>query len=92
MVAPIAAAAGGLLVEKVADEESIVNKAFKLTLLIGLALSIGLGVFLIYTLTGIFNDLVDVLRPVATGNTFLGAVLNGFLSVTVFGRIIKRSF
>ncbi len=92
MVAPIAAAAGGLLVEKVADEDSIVNTAFKLTVLIGLALAIGVGVFLIYTLTGVFNDLVDVIRPIATGGTFLGAVLNGALSVTVFGQVIKRSF
>lgn len=92
MVAPIAAAAGGLLVEKVADEDSIVNTAFKLTVLIGLALAIGVGVFLIYTLTGVFNDVVDVLRPIATGGTFLGSVLNAYLSVSVFGQVIKRSF
>ena len=92
MVAPIAAAAGGVLVEKIADEDSIVNTAFKLTVLIGLALAIAVGVFLIYTLTGVFQEVVDTLRPIATGGTFLGSVLNAALSVSVFGQIIKRSF
>lgn len=86
MPGPIAAAAGGVLIEKVSDEDSIVNTAFKLTVLIGLALAVAVGVFLIYTLTGVFNDIVNVLEPIATSGSFLGTVFTAIITPTIFGR------
>ena len=86
MAAPIVAAAGGVLVEKVSDEDSIVNTAFKLTVLIGLALAVGVGVFLIYTLTGIFNDIVAIIEPIVSGGSFLGTVFTALITPTIFGR------
>ena len=41
-------------------EDGLVNQAFKLTILIGLALSIGVGLYLIYNLTDILGDLGNI--------------------------------
>jgi hypothetical protein len=95
MVAPIVASAGGVLVEKASDEDSIINTAFKFTLLIGLAIAIGLGIFLIYQLTSIFQGFIDIIEPIingsATGISLLGLGVNVLLNSTIFGQIIKRS-
>ncbi len=95
MVAPIVASAGGVLVEKASDEDSIINTAFKFTLLIGLAIAIGLGIFLIYQLTSIFQGFIDIIEPFtngsATGISLLGLGVNVLLNSTIFGQIIKRS-
>lgn len=96
MPGPIAAAAGGVLIEKVSDEDSIVNTAFKFTLLIGLALAIGLGIFLILKLTTFLDD---PLGSILGSNTFgwvgpvnpSGILVNAFLSTTIFGRVFKRA-
>jgi len=96
MAAPIVAAAGGVLVEKVSDEDSIVNTAFKFTLLIGIFITIGLGLFLIYELTSIFDGLTDtinnLLNPFGFGAGFgesgsiFGLALTALLNPTIFGR------
>lgn len=94
MVGPIAAAAGGVLIEKVSDEDSIVNTAFKFTLLIGLFIAIGLGLFLIYELTSIFDALSDTingfLSPLTGGDgeggSIFGLTLTALLTPTIFGR------
>lgn len=86
MAAPIVAAAGGVLVEKVSDEDSIVNTAFKLTVLIALALAVGVGVFLIYSLTGFFNDIVAIIEPIVASGSFLGTVFTAIITPTIFGR------
>lgn len=94
MAGPIAAAAGGVLIEKVADEDSIVNTAFKFTLLIGMFISIGLGIFLIYELTSIFDAfsdrINDLLSPLTGGDgeggSIFGLALTALLTPTIFGR------
>jgi len=55
----IAATAGTAVVQSATKEDGIVNQAFKLTVLIGLALAIGVGLFLLYNLTTILNDIGD---------------------------------
>jgi len=94
MAGPIAAAAGGVLIEKVADEDSIVNTAFKFTLLIGMFIAIGLGIFLIYELTSIFDALSDRLNNIFSpltggdgeGGSIFGLALTALLTPTIFGR------
>jgi hypothetical protein len=97
MPGPIAAAAGGVLIEKVSDEDSIVNTAFKFTLLIGMFITIGLGLFLIYELTSIFDALTDtinnLLNPFGFGGggfgesgSIFGLTLTALLNPTIFGR------
>jgi len=94
MPGPIAAAAGGVLIEKVSDEDSIVNTAFKFTLLIGLAIAIGLGIFLIYKLTSIFDGTIAAVTDTGSdlflvgGVSPVGVLINGVLSSTLFGRAL----
>ena len=94
MPGPIAAAAGGILIEKAADEDSIVNTAFKFTLLIGLAIAIGLGIFLIFKLTSFLDDPLGSISASSFGwvgpVTPSGILVNAFLSSTIFGRAFKR--
>lgn len=88
MVGPIAATAGGILIEKASDEDSIVNTAFKLTVLIGLFITIGVGIFLIYQLTSIFQDLTgtidNILNPAGGGSIF-GLAFTALITPTLFG-------
>lgn len=94
MAGPIAAAAGGVLIEKVADEDSIVNTAFKFTLLIGMFIAIALGLFLIYQLTSILDGVIEsinnLLSPLTGGDgeggSIFGLALTAFLTPTIFGR------
>ena len=51
----IATAATTQVIASASDDEGLVNQAFKLTIIIGLALAIGVGIFLIWQLTSIFN-------------------------------------
>ena len=57
MVAPIVAAAAPAVISSATDENGLVNQAFKLTIIIALALSIGVGIFLIWQLTSIFSSI-----------------------------------
>lgn len=82
----IATAATTQVIASATDDEGLVNKAFKLTIIIGLALAIGVGVFLIYQLTTFFDGLsfstitdiggsilyeLPVIGPLATAGTFV---------------------
>lgn len=51
----IATAATTQVIASASDNEGLVNQAFKLTIIIGLALAIGTGIFLIWQLTNIFE-------------------------------------
>jgi hypothetical protein len=82
----IATAATTHVIASATDDEGLINQAFKLTMIIGLALAIGVGVFLIYQLTTFFDGLsftsirtltgsiiyeLPVVGPLATAGTFL---------------------
>lgn len=84
----IATAATTAAVSSATDSEGLINQAFKLTMIIGLALAIGVGVFLIYQLTTFFDGLsfssisnitgtilyeLPVIGPLATAGTFLAS-------------------
>lgn len=61
MVAPvIASAIGSKAVDSATTDGGLVNQAFKLTVLIALALAIGVGIFLIWRLTGVFAGVFSV--------------------------------
>ena len=85
----VAAAAGTAVVNSAQDDEGLVNQAFKITVLIALALAVGVGLFLVWKLTSIFAGLVAAVTPVfelvtSTGG-FLGAVGTTFLSAATGG-------
>lgn len=61
----VVATAGVMAAQSATKEDGLVNQAFKLTILIGLALSIGVGLYLIYNLTDILGDLGNIV----TGKT-----------------------
>lgn len=64
MVAPIASALAPVVVQSATDSDGLVNQAFKITVLIGLALSITVGVFLIYQLTDILGEAAETVGGV----------------------------
>ena len=66
----IAATAGTAVVQSATKEDGLVNQAFKITVLIALALSIGVGLFLLYNLTSILSDVGDA------GKGFVRGVLD----------------
>jgi hypothetical protein len=86
----VAAAAGTAVVNSASNEEGLVNQAFKITILIALALAVGVGLFLVWKLTSVFAGLVASIAPLfnlvtdtggilgAVGTTFLSASLGGF--------------
>jgi len=90
----IATAATTALVSSAQDDESLINKGFKLAVLIGLALAIGVGVFLIYTLSSIFEPLINLVSNapgflgVLWNLTPLGGITTGatYLLTSAFGR------
>jgi hypothetical protein len=63
----IAATAGTAVVQSATKEDGIVNQAFKITVLIGLALAIGVGIFLLYNLTTILNDVGEAGKGLIRG-------------------------
>ena len=78
----IAATAGTAVVQSATKEDGIVNQAFKLTVLIGLGLAIGIGIYLIYNLTGILQD---IFTPVTATFKALGPVTDIILAPITFG-------
>lgn len=103
MVAPVVAAAGSVIapkvVESATDDQGLINQAFKLTVLIGLALAVGVGIFLIWRLTGVFTGVFNIIDSgfdfVETVVSFPGLALTGFLSATPLGRsyfAVKKFF
>lgn len=93
MVAPVVAAVAPAVIESATDKDGIVNQAFKITVLIALALAIGTGIFLIYSLTSILNGLGDLsivgtIGGIISGNVGgpLGFVLTaGTYTLSAFG-------
>lgn len=60
-VPAVAAVVTSKAVDSATDNEGLINQAFKLTILIGLALAVGVGIFLIWRLTGVFAGVFDIL-------------------------------
>jgi len=69
----IATAATTAVVSSATDDEGLINQGFKLAVLIGLALAIAAGIFLIYTLSNVFQPAVDLLT---SGGGIFRAVFN----------------
>lgn len=94
VIAPIAAAAAPVVVQSATDENGLINQAFKLTILIGLALAVGVGVYLIYNLTNAFVGLIDagtnLLNTVSSTIGFAGTLATAILSATPLGRGFKN--
>lgn len=76
----IATAATTAAVSSATDDKGIINQGFKLAVLIGLALAIATGIFLIYTITNVFQPLLNLLE---NG----GTVARVFFSLTPLGGI-----
>lgn len=74
MVAPIVAAAAPAVIQSATDDEGLINQAFKLTVIIGLALAIGTGIFLIWQLTSIFQGISDNFLGLTTIGTLISNV------------------
>lgn len=94
MAAPIIAAGAAVaarpVIESATDDQGLVNQAFKITILIGLALAIGFTVYIAYRLIPALSGLFDVfdagLDAINTVATVPGLALTGLLGGTVFGR------
>lgn len=89
MVSPVVSAVAPAVVQSATDDQGLINQAFKLTILIGLALAVGVGIFLIYSLTGIlsgisgfFQPIVDVVKVVGT----VPQIATSFFASTLIGR------
>jgi len=87
----VVATAGVIAAQSATKEDGLVNQAFKITVLIGLALSIAVGIFLLYTLTtilqdigGSFEGLIDGFGIQGLGSTFFAPVT--FIISSLFGR------
>lgn len=81
---------GVMAAQSATKEDGLVNQAFKLTVLIGLALAIGVGIFLLYNLTGVLQDIAASVSGVTGG---LGIVFKDiifapitFIASSLFGR------
>jgi len=94
MAAPIVAAAGAVVapkvVESATDDQGLINQAFKLTVLIALAMAVGVGIFLIWRLTGVFAGVFDILDSgLETIETVVSApalAITALISATPLGR------
>ena len=94
MVAPIVAAGAAVaakpVIESATDDQGLVNQAFKITILIGLALAIGFTLYIIYRLFPTFSFLFDIfntsLDTVNSISSVGSLALTGILGGTVFGR------
>lgn len=73
----IATAATTAAISSATDDEGLINQGFKLVVILGLALAVGTGIFLIYSLTSIWSDIT------ATGGGLLAVFKNviGFTPV-----------
>lgn len=57
----VVSTAGVLTVQSATKEDGLVNQAFKITILVGLALSLAVGIFLLYKLTGVLGEIADAI-------------------------------
>lgn len=95
----IATAATTAAINSATNDDGLINQAFKLTILIGLALAVGVGLFLIWKLTPVFAGLVDVVSDAAGAISstigFAGTIATAILSATPLGRglaIFRKAF
>ena len=63
----VVATAGLMAAQSATKEDGLVNQAFKITVLIGLALSIAVGIFLLYKLTTVLQDIGLTIEGVVGG-------------------------
>ena len=93
MAGAVAVIAGQKAVESASSESGLINQAFKLTILIGLALAIAASIFLMYNLTSIFDGLFsgarDFVRTITTPLSTTGAIFTGIISALPFGRAFR---
>tara|TARA_B110000305_G_C19228453_1_gene534012 strand:- start:42 stop:320 length:279 start_codon:yes stop_codon:yes gene_type:complete len=82
MPAPLLAAAAPVVIDSATDSNGLVNQAFKITVLIGLALAIFTGIFVIYQLTSLFDNITEL--GGSAGN-ILGA---GFAIISPLGFVL----
>jgi len=82
MPAPLLAAAAPIVIDSATDSNGLVNQAFKISVLIGLALAIFTGIFIIYQLTSLFDNVADI---GSTGRNILGA---GFAIISPLGFVL----
>lgn len=80
MVAPIVAAAAPAVISSATDDKGLINQAFKLVVIIGLALSIGVGIYLIYSLT-------DILSSLSSGANLLSTIGSAIFNATPLGPV-----
>ena len=78
MVVPIVSAVAPTVIASATDSDGLVNQAFKITVLIALALAVGTGIFLIYQLTNIFSGLTDAFGSGGAVGTVLTLLLGPF--------------
>lgn len=89
MVSPVVSAVAPTVVASATDDQGLINQAFKLTILIGLALAVGVGIFLIYNLTDILSGITGIFEPVVNVVKVVGTVpqiATSFFASTLIGR------
>lgn len=90
VIAPVVASKA---IESATDNEGLINQAFKLTVLIALALAVGVGLFLIWKLTSIFAGLTTTLEPildtVSSTVGIFGTAATFVISMSPLGRGFK---
>jgi hypothetical protein len=93
---PVPVIVGQQVAQSATDETGLINQAFKLTILIGLALAIATGIFLIMNLTTIFDGLVqagsDTVAFITTPISTVGAIFTGLISALPFGRGLRLAY
>lgn len=92
---PVPVIVGQQVAQSATDETGLINQAFKLTILIGLALAIAAGIFLIMNLTTIFDGLLqagsNAVAFITTPISTVGAIFTGLISALPFGRGLRLS-
>jgi len=88
----IATAATTQVIASASDDQGLVNQAFKLTIIIGLALAIGTGIFLIWQLTSIFSGVADSLDGLTTIGTLVSNVPGPLGWIATIGTWTLSSF
>ncbi len=98
MAAPIIAAGAAVaarpVIESATDDQGLVNQAFKITILIGLALAIGFTVYIAYrlfpALSGLFDVFDSSLDAINAIATLPGTVFTFAFSATTLGRGLRN--
>ena len=78
MVVPIVSAVAPTVIASATDSDGLVNQAFKITVLIALALAVGTGIFLIYMLTDVLGLLGELFGSGGAIGTLFSLALGPF--------------